>query len=1220
MGKNTSEIAEHRTANEQERTRNNVLQTGCWIEALTSLPTLGRARVGDSRLDRVAQGPGVEQVDWLESLYMYLQTASPTTHSPCAGIRVPDTFVLRYMRPVAWYHMEHGRVGKKDDTKSLQIDSIVDLFKRKAKGSPIIAYNVRDKGVKGGKVSPEIEYFDAQGLETFLSQKSKEANGIIQSVIPPPASHKEGIPFQVATLRVWWTPSFSQVEMRINKNNIFDEKNPYIDRLVTFDGEEHQSTLRQLNKGSLSREAALATSRILTHISELLPLGYGIRSMSLYFRVVPNDGLYLLYCAQLRLANLSLKSPLTVVPEKRTQDAVKSKRGSVLRPTPSPAKRQSRSALGAAPDSASTKGSLWPKAGKVVKPNEGNASRLKKRAPPGYGLCPICDQLVAEDQLYSVTYSMMLKHCERYTKIVKARTRPASRNSVLSATTRAPTPGEILGDKRCTTPALSLSVPATIHNSLEGENGQDPQSSSAPEEPALDPSIPLLFLKVNPQLKKCRDFSRVKSTADFLNTSVKVCETDCLIFQSSAVSDMELSRTDMTKQPEDGWEDRPKVTKFQNVPRSAAPPTFTRLPIYVKVEASQDYLGIKKRKPSASEKDPAAADPGTDDELGAKTGSDGEGRLERPSSLATLDSELARSLSGLHLPAPGTAPVKRKKKKRKSFLHDNRAATADLPRASSALSQYSDDSWPFELDDHPDPHARSASAEPSFPARGGSGDGELSPNAGPKTLSFDQSCTMCSLDHILDGALPNAPQSPIAKRYKCGHRICGACLRQVVTLRGYVGVKNGCPQCADLSVQSALNPSPVTLVSSDTLRARAMAHQKAQGSPVSMQFHVDHRRERRARKLQHEASLAPVESTSLSTVGGEGNRIIGAPRFRLGVDQKFKADEALLEENMSLRRQIENLRRENDHLRQSPSSQPQDHRAYPSSFNRGSPGTAPVAGSGFLDSEGDSSQGRSFETPMTAPNYNPTRTSVPTRESVTSERPTSSGSQCVDAPLPYPEDTPTMQPSRASSARTEQISSVDDDGEVVTLSTEAAQRVRGMTSREKFRTASQLKDLASAFASCLEDAGGSEDPSAALAQFREAGGVDTLVELLAGPVPKKAVQEFVGTRAGAAEALRTILMAQTRQTACQLTQEEEEWAAMGLQAVVSRGDDDVAITQAAGGLCALTLLQGGRSFRNTFRRPSMTAFNTTSLQDEQDRGTTIVSSTPRSSIGADSMF
>eukprot|EP00736_Rhodelphis_marinus_P011412 Rmarinus@m.1717 len=374
---------------EREKAQQKLAKANCWVEALATMPSLGQARVTERLSERVSQGTRVEKVNWLDALYLYLNTSSPYTNMPCADLRIPDTFVFKYQRPAAWYFAENGRIVKKDDRNLLSNQFIVNRLQQRAQqqGVEPVAYYIHVSEREDGTLSPEIEYFDAASLDDFMKYRTKHSNGIVQGFIAGPTKSPGGSGTSAparshsSILRLWWTNSFTTVEVCTNIHTISDSKVPLSDRLATFDGSEHLSTKHIISSDTaLWREAQAHTGRIVAHISELLPPDYFIKSICLYFKVGMNERLYLLWCNQIRLGNSNK-------PVRDDHKQVRPTSGRIVKQT-------------------------------LVPPQVGEA------VPKGCFLCPSCGLVFPNARLHKVSYRIVLREFDHSLKTKKKSQEP----------------------------------------------------------------------------------------------------------------------------------------------------------------------------------------------------------------------------------------------------------------------------------------------------------------------------------------------------------------------------------------------------------------------------------------------------------------------------------------------------------------------------------------------------------------------------------------------------------------------------------------------------------------------------------------------------------------------------------------------------------------------------------------------------------------------------
>eukprot|EP00736_Rhodelphis_marinus_P001036 Rmarinus@m.13618 len=530
-----------RSRADRERTRLATGRTNCFLEALASIPTLGGAR-GGGRGEGIAKGSRVEQVRWLEALFLYLHTSSPTTHNSCAGFRMPCTFVFKYQRPAAMYFIEDGRISKKADEKNLQNDFIVEHLSKKAVGNEIVAYYIHDTSPDEAVAAPIIEYFDRDSLNNFMNHRKKESNGIIQQFV-------KGGPTNNSVIRLWWTPYHSQVEMRVNSYRADDDRVAPAERVVTFDGREHQSEVHIIEDGPIWREANFTCTRILTHIAELLPASYFAKSICLYFKLGPNDKLYLLWCPQIRLGNSSKSL--------RSEELVRP--GTVRLAAPYLAKDSKELPL-----------------------------------PNGYAQCANCHEILSKRKMYPVAFRYIINQYDLLRrgqlKLQTLKCGPHVVEDDRKKKKKAPhddmteSGSDLDTKKKKKTDVEDGRDSARAEKESESEpyerNRRD--GDFAPDAPwrlrargerresiiVTDPSIPPVLLSIDPELKKCSDFSLLRNKPRFLAREVDLCESCCLRYQESAVYTIESDVKKIVQPDQSLFHDAPKVPPRHRSPRT----------------------------------------------------------------------------------------------------------------------------------------------------------------------------------------------------------------------------------------------------------------------------------------------------------------------------------------------------------------------------------------------------------------------------------------------------------------------------------------------------------------------------------------------------------------------------------------------------------------------------------------------------------------------------
>ena len=94
----------------------------------------------------------VEKVIWLEDIYNYLYTQKG--NDPPPPIYIPNTVMLKYQRPCAWFSSsDEGELIKRADTKELDLHQIKRTFceseKQDSKQDCVAYYVSYSKSAKG---------------------------------------------------------------------------------------------------------------------------------------------------------------------------------------------------------------------------------------------------------------------------------------------------------------------------------------------------------------------------------------------------------------------------------------------------------------------------------------------------------------------------------------------------------------------------------------------------------------------------------------------------------------------------------------------------------------------------------------------------------------------------------------------------------------------------------------------------------------------------------------------------------------------------------------------------------------------------------------------------------------------------------------------------------------------------------------------------------------
>lgn len=92
-----------------------------------------------------------------------------------------------------------------------------------------------------------FEYFQKPEFPTFLHQREKALNALLQKFIEPKNQRN-------AMIKVSWSPQFCLLSRKTNINDLRNTKVPIEERVVTFEGPEHLSIADSIASPILSAD------------------------------------------------------------------------------------------------------------------------------------------------------------------------------------------------------------------------------------------------------------------------------------------------------------------------------------------------------------------------------------------------------------------------------------------------------------------------------------------------------------------------------------------------------------------------------------------------------------------------------------------------------------------------------------------------------------------------------------------------------------------------------------------------------------------------------------------------------------------------------------------------------------------------------------------------------------------------------------------------------
>ena len=243
-----------------------------------------------------------------EDLFKLLWAKDELNFSPM--INVPDTIIYKYGQPVTWYFTSVNGHVKKKNKSNLISAKIEETFTKHVLGYDVLAYfiSMPSDHESQGKTSNNdfqtiVEYFDRDGLKSFLYNHRKEVNGILQRFIEPKSTHNEMI-------RGIWSPKLCLLERAENIHALHDARYGLYEKCVIYEGPDYYYTSAPLRGPVLSGQIQKLCEATVSHIAEVTFGQKQVSRLVLNFKVDSRDKIWLLYSTSIRTIDMLEYNPL----------------------------------------------------------------------------------------------------------------------------------------------------------------------------------------------------------------------------------------------------------------------------------------------------------------------------------------------------------------------------------------------------------------------------------------------------------------------------------------------------------------------------------------------------------------------------------------------------------------------------------------------------------------------------------------------------------------------------------------------------------------------------------------------------------------------------------------------------------------------------------------------------------------------------------------------
>ena len=173
-----------------------------------------------------------------EWLLYHVWKINENTNQSCPNLLIPETVIYRLGKPFFWYYsLPSGEILRKAKSKVNHNNILEEFYKEDLE---IIAYYISFNDIKKNKASlATIEFFSHFSFKDFIHNRDKCNTGILQKWISPKLN-------QSSMIKVQWSQQFCLIEKRTNKYKLDDTKTEFYDKIVTYEGIEHNSILEPI--------------------------------------------------------------------------------------------------------------------------------------------------------------------------------------------------------------------------------------------------------------------------------------------------------------------------------------------------------------------------------------------------------------------------------------------------------------------------------------------------------------------------------------------------------------------------------------------------------------------------------------------------------------------------------------------------------------------------------------------------------------------------------------------------------------------------------------------------------------------------------------------------------------------------------------------------------------------------------------------------------------
>lgn len=233
-----------------------------------------------------------------EWLLFHIWKRNENTSCTCPYVLLPETVIYRLGKPFFWYYTDSsGQILRRAKSK-VSHKYILEEFQGET--NDLLAYYLGFSSLNKSKAnSATIEFFTQTSLIDFIHNRDKCNTGILQRWVEPKSN-------QSSLIKVQWSQQFCLIERRTNKYKLDDLKVDFYEKLITYEGMEHNSVIEPVTAPWIIAEIQKICVHIAAHVTAVTGGNVTVTRMVLFFKQDKQDKLWLMYCSALKVMDLSV--------------------------------------------------------------------------------------------------------------------------------------------------------------------------------------------------------------------------------------------------------------------------------------------------------------------------------------------------------------------------------------------------------------------------------------------------------------------------------------------------------------------------------------------------------------------------------------------------------------------------------------------------------------------------------------------------------------------------------------------------------------------------------------------------------------------------------------------------------------------------------------------------------------------------------------------------